>query len=184
MSSIYDNIKTAKDLIREVMVSGLSTKQEDICRVQDIFGHSTIEELVELANDNGRNDENGNPNPKGSWCGGRKGTYSTFYMVLFNIWNWEDATRFWNQHTNPDMETKISLYKQNVRLDEELAEYKRKCDNLKKDISELQTQRCEHMNKMYDMTRELTEKTEKLKESETQIIVLKARLFDMMEQSK
>ena len=23
-------------------------------------------------------------------------------MIAFSIWNWEDATRFWNQHTNPE----------------------------------------------------------------------------------
>lgn len=35
--SIYDKVETAKDLIFEVAAHGLSTKQEDICRAQDIF---------------------------------------------------------------------------------------------------------------------------------------------------
>ena len=65
MASEYDNIKTAKDLITEVRIHGLSLAQEDICRAQDIFGHSTIEELVALANDNGRDNENGEPDPNG-----------------------------------------------------------------------------------------------------------------------
>lgn len=46
MESIYDGIKTAKELLEAVSVQGLSTKTEDICRAQDIFGRSTTEELV------------------------------------------------------------------------------------------------------------------------------------------
>ena len=74
MASKYDSIKTAKDLVSEVMMHGFSLNQEDICRAQDIFGHSTIEELVNLANDIGRNDENGTPDPKGTWSSGRRRT--------------------------------------------------------------------------------------------------------------
>ncbi len=82
MKSIYDDIKTAADLVRHVSVHGLSTKEEDIFRAQDIFGHSTIEELDTLANDIGRNNENGEPDPNGSWSSGRKGTRDTFYFIL------------------------------------------------------------------------------------------------------
>lgn len=102
MSSKYDTIKTAADLVREVQNNGLSTAQEDICRAQDIFGNSSIEELARLANDIGRNNDQGEPDPKGSWSSSRKPTQSTFYMIAFSVWNWEDATRFWNIHTNPE----------------------------------------------------------------------------------
>lgn len=85
MSSQYDSIKTPAELIAEVMTHGLSTKQEDICRVQDIFGRAPIEDLVKLANDIGRNNADGEPDPKGTWSSGRKGTQSTFYMVLSSI---------------------------------------------------------------------------------------------------
>lgn len=49
--SKYDDIKTAAELVAEVRAHGLSLDQEDICRAQDIFGNSPIEELVRLAND-------------------------------------------------------------------------------------------------------------------------------------
>ena len=64
--SKYDSIKTAAELVAEVRVHGLSLAQEDICRVQDIFGNAPIEDLVALANDIGRNNRNGEPDPKGS----------------------------------------------------------------------------------------------------------------------
>lgn len=54
MASQYDSIKTAEELLKEVAAHGLSTKPEDICRAQDIFGRSEVKELIRLANDNGR----------------------------------------------------------------------------------------------------------------------------------
>ena len=104
MASRYDKIQTARDLVMEVKFHGFSCKPEDICRAQDIFGHSTIEELDTLANDIGRNNENGEPDPKGTWSSTRTPTRDTFYSILFQIWNWEEATRFWNEHSNPERE--------------------------------------------------------------------------------
>ena len=43
MSSKYDSIKTAAELVKEVRLNGLSLVQEDICRAQDIFGNAPIE---------------------------------------------------------------------------------------------------------------------------------------------
>ena len=63
--SKYDNIETAADLVTEVQLNGLSTDQEDICRVQDIFGQSPVKELIRLANDIGCNNAQGEPDPEG-----------------------------------------------------------------------------------------------------------------------
>ena len=177
MASKYDSIKTAEDLVREVMIHGLSTAQEDICRAQDIFGHSTVEELAKLATDNGRNDANGNPDPKGSWSSGRRGTYSTFYMIAFHIWNWEDATRFWNQHNNPEHE-------QLVEARSEIAAQKSKIAKLEvesKNWQELFEGKCSERNKLDESFKETKKELEK---AEAEIIRLKAKLFDMMEAMK
>lgn len=88
MSSKYDSIKTAADLVAEVAAHGLSTEQEDQNRAADIFGNTSIEELDRLANDIGRNNQNGEPDPKGTWSSSRKGTQETFYFIAFSIWNW------------------------------------------------------------------------------------------------
>ena len=48
--SIYDSIKTAEELLKEVAAHGLSTKPEDICRAQDIFGRSEVKELIHQFN--------------------------------------------------------------------------------------------------------------------------------------
>lgn len=49
--SKYDDIKTAAELVAEVRAHGLSLDQEDICRAQDIFGNSPIEELYDALHD-------------------------------------------------------------------------------------------------------------------------------------
>ena len=87
MASIYDNIKTARELITNIRLHGMSTAEEDICRIQDIFGNSTYEELADLANDIGRTDDNGKPDPNGKWSSGKAATRGTFYSTLFKVWN-------------------------------------------------------------------------------------------------
>lgn len=177
MASKYDNIKTAKDLVSEVMMHGLSLNQEDICRAQDIFGHSTIEELVDLANDIGRNDENGNPDPKGTWSSGRRGTRSTFYQIAFNIWSWEDATRFWNQHSNPDKDTLTAAVAETKAVKAELKRKNEAYESLRERAVNLDANLSNYVQKEF-------EARAALKEAEAEIIRLKARLFDMMEAQK
>ena len=82
MNSIYDKIKTPKELIKEVNLHGLNTESVNIARAQDIFGEAPVTELVELA----------------------QKEPDKFYMVLFSIWNWYDANRFYNEHSNPTYE--------------------------------------------------------------------------------
>lgn len=177
MASKYDNIKTAKDLVSEVMMHGLSLNQEDICRAQDIFGHSTIEELVDLANDIGRNDENGNPDPKGTWSSGRRGTRSTFYQITFNIWSWEDATRFWNQHSNPDRDALTVAVAEARAVKNELKRMNEAFESLREKATKLDADLSKSVQKEF-------EARAALKEAEAEIIRLKARLFDMMEAQK
>ena len=59
MKTKLEQIETAAELVTLVSWQGVSTKQEDICRMQDIIGHSTIEELDRLANFTG--DKSGKP---------------------------------------------------------------------------------------------------------------------------
>ena len=140
MSSKYDNIKTATEMVQEVICHGLSTNQEDIIRVQDIFGKSTIGELDRLANDIGRNNEYGEPDPKDTYSSTRHPTRDVFYMILFNIWNWENATHFWNLYSNPDREELIKLRKDNDRLasqlDKQVEHTKIERENFSKKLSE------------------------------------------------
>lgn len=177
MASKYDGIKTAKELVLEVMMHGLSTAQEDICRAQDIFGHSTVEELADLATDIGRNDENGNPDPKGTWSSGRRGTYSTFYMIAFAIWNWEDAVRFWNQHSNPDRED-LAIARIEAQTNQA------KVNSLLKELGKVRREK-EEADTSLDEYKDLSGQLRSdLEQREAEIVRLKARLFDMMEERK
>lgn len=173
MSSKYDSIKTASEMVEEVMVHGLSTNQADICRVQDIFGQSTIEELDRLANDIGRNNEYGEPDPKGTWSSGRRPTRDVFYMILFNIWNWEDATRFWNQHSNIEREELLKLRNTCKNLSKQLD---KQVEHTKVERNEV----VETLNRLRETESELITLNSQLDEKDFEIMKLKAKLYDLM----
>ncbi len=165
MASIYDNIKTAKELAIEVSVNGLSTSIEDICRAQDIFGNSTIDELDALANDIGR-DGNG-------MTTGRKGTRDQFYSILFHIWNWEDATRFYNQHTNPE-----------YKVLDKLGELENEKFNLQESVEKIDRMYRDEKNRASEMFAELMDARQEAAEAKQEIIELKAKLFDLLYNAK
>jgi hypothetical protein len=160
--SKYDTIRTAADLVAEVVIHGLSTAQEDINRAADIFGRSTIEELVALANDIGRNNEKGEPDPKGTWCSNRRGTRDTFYFIVFTVLGWEQATDFHNTYT-------LEIPKIRQERDKAL---------------EKSAQQQEELNALYRRHANLVDDNEKLVETNKQlteeVIRLKAKLYDLM----
>lgn len=178
--SKYDNIKTAAELVKEVRLNGLSLAQEDICRAQDIFGNAPIEELVFLANDIGRNNRDGEPDPKGTVSSNRPATQNTFYSILFRIWHWDDATRFWNQHSNPEHEEVKEL---RAKLKAEMAEHSKTKEALKE--QKISTD-AEHKFLLVERGKR-SEQGDKIRSLEAEvhdrdmtIMELKAKLYDLM----
>lgn len=169
--SKYDSIQTAAELVAEVQAHGLSTAQEDICRAQDIFGHTSVEELARLANDNGRNNDQGQPDPQGSWSSGRRPTQGTFYSIAFSIWNWEDATRFWNLHTNPERQA----WQEDKRIVGEL-QHKVMVAEIDRDAAKNLLRTSE--KKASDLIDALTDAERRACTAEAQVLALKARLYD------
>lgn len=177
MASIYDSIKTPRELLEKVKAHGLSTATEDICRAQDIFGNAPICDLAALANDNGRRNDKKEPDPKGNWASGKEGMQSTFYFVLFSIWNWEEATRFYNQHTNPEYE--------------ELKNLKNECKSLRTRIEQLETRRDELLEDakrgsdfIIEQSNRIQEAEKRAETAEAEVIQLKAKLYDLMVERK
>lgn len=173
MGNNYNSIKTASELVSVVQMHGLSLDQESLNRVADIFGNSTVEELVRLANDIGRNNEHGEPDPKGTWSSDRKATQGTFYSIISHIWNWEEVTRFWNEHTNPEREELTELREANRKLNEELS------------LSTVQKNK-EHEMRLAETSEKLDAKATadrlaaELHDKEMEVIELKAKLYDLM----
>lgn len=171
--SKYDSIQTAAELVSEVRFHGLSTAQEDICRAQDIFGNSSIEDLVALANDIGRNNDQGEPDPKGSWSSSRQPTQSTFYMIASCIWNWEEVTRFWNQHTNPERIELVEAKRQIKKLTAENEQLKKRRDELLASEEEVG-------QKLWEMGQEKGKVEIELEVAKKEVVELKAKLYDLM----
>jgi len=176
----YDSIKTAAELVKEVQMYGLSVTRDDLNRAADIFGNSTVEELVALANDIGRNNENGEPDPKGSWSSARKPTRDTFYSIISHIWNWEEVTRFWNLYTNPDR-LKITELRAAVHdLKDEIKTLEGQLETSKAEV------KAEHEARLAATSNELKALKEtgrlgaELHSRDMEIMELKAKLYDLM----
>ena len=177
MASIYDSINSPKELLEIVKFHGLSTEIEDICRAQDIFGRATLQELVTLANDNGRMNDSGETDPNGIWSSGRDGLQKTFYSVLFHIWNWEEATRFWNQHTNPEY-AKLKKQAEAARKTNEALELaNHNCEVLQSNERRLHDELSEAANEIDMLQEEVATQAE-------EILKLKAKLYDLMVSGK
>ena len=171
--SKYESIKTAKDLIIEVDQNGLSTEQDDRNRAADIFGNTSVGELAALANDIGRENDKGEPDPNGSWSKGRKGTQSTFYFIAFNIWHWEQATSFFNQHTNP-------ATKNARETEKKLAEETKRANQAEKDAEFHRSESKGHRDSWQEQWALRMDAENELKAAQNEIIALKAKLYDMI----
>lgn len=180
MASKYDKIQTARDLVMEVRFHGMSLKQEDIVRAQDIFGNSTIEELADLANDIGRNNENGEPDPKGTCSSTRVPTRDTFYSILFHIWNWEEATRFWNQHSNPDREQIAVAQIESKTLRAEVKEQEKRIERYQQDLDLAQEAEAAAKERAKEYAYQIDDLKATIESKDAEIMRLKAKLYDLL----
>lgn len=165
MASMYDKIKTAKDLVSEVAMHGLSTKTEDIVRAQDIFGHTSVGELIALSQDNGHHNDKGEPDPRGSWADDKPDRSETFYLILFHIWNWREATEFFNKNSNYPLIDKL----------EKLSKMDAALDKVKKERDELESK----LNAALKVQGENDALNRTIHEQYRLICELKAKLYDI-----
>jgi len=157
MASRYDKIRTPEELIFETEAHGLSLLPEDICRAQDIIGRAAIEDLVAIANDSKRRD--------------------AFYMVLFEIWSWEEAVRFYNKHSNkPVIDALAAHDDMKSTIDDLNCELSNYIDSLGEERAASEIQRI----KMRDLEKVIQKKDDIIRERERTIIELKAKLYDLI----
>ena len=97
--------------------------------------------------------------------------------ILYHIWHWEDATRFYNNYVNPiTKHLKEQVKEAEDRAVEADQKYKSK-------VEELNNLHQRYNNKVveYNTTEKLLkEADEKVRAQEAEILKLKAMLFDMM----
>lgn len=134
-----EQIETAAELVALVSWQGVSTKQEDICKMQDIIGHSTLDQLDVLAND--------------------KNTQSRFYHLLSVIWNWEDVIRFWNEHTDPGYKELRELRKTAKDMEEQI----RQADIDRVTLGDMRNHQAERAHSAEQKVKELEAEILKLK---------------------
>lgn len=184
MASQYDAIKNAEDLLVYIRMHGLSTAQEDLNRAADIIGHTAVGELDRLANDIGRNNEHGEPDPKGSWSSSRPATQNLLYSLLTHIWNWQEVASFWNLHTNPEHE-QLQQAKQQAKADAEsymsrIKELEGQNDDSQNAIREAEDATRQKEAKLRGANAEIEQLKKEASAKDLEIIQLKAKLYDLM----
>lgn len=91
-----------------------------------------------------------------------------FYFLLQHIWNIEDVIRFWNNHSNQEHK-EFQICREKVK-------------KLTKENEESSTAYMSLLKDYGNLKKELAMLESKEKKSAEEILKLKARLFDMMEQ--
>ena len=178
--SIYDSIKTAAELVREVQAHGMSTAQEDLIRAADIFGHSPVKELVELANDIGMNNRNGESDPEGTWSSGRKPTRDTFYFIASRIWHWEEVVQFWNLNTNPQQKELADLRKIRDGLTSDIGLLESRIETSKAEVKAEHEARLAETSEKLKAQKEIGQLEAEVHDRDMTIMELKARLYDLL----
>lgn len=135
---------------------GFDTDEKTVCDYQDMIGHSSEEQLTELAN----------------------GAYKeSFYRIYGCAYGTIEAIKFFTKHG----EKILAMLSENADLkcDLEIAE-----DNAKKnfDLAEKNRQSwIEEKNRANNAENQITEKEKEIASLQDEIIRLKARLYDLIE---
>ena len=172
MITKLDQVKTADELISLISWQGIPTDIDSICRMQDIIGHSTQEELIRLAQDNGTETDGTH-----TWSTGRRGTQRETLSLLYAIWNWEDATRFYNNHVNPEYRKAKEEAK---KARQEAEEAKAEAEKAKKTAEEWEKAATKIKSNWRTDAAEAEAQKARADAAEAEILKLKAMLFDYM----
>jgi chromosome segregation ATPase len=148
----YDNLE---ELLKEVQATrGLDTSIEFITHVQDLIGHSTIDELHDL-----------------SWQ-----YKETFYRVYDEAEGVEATMRFFAEHSKFSLNLQEQLADAEADRDKYQHLYKTEKESRDLDLKELQELRGRHNKNLT----ELVNKQREVDELKKELTTLKAKLYDLM----
>lgn len=168
MKTKLEQITTAAELVTYTLAFGVPTDPESICKMQDIIGHSTQGELEALAEKYKEHDRNG----------------KQFYFILYHIWSWEDATKFFMEHSSLTIER---FQDQIEELEEKNAFYEKenkKLTTLYESEKGSRKDLAGSLEKAIDSYNMLEKKADQLEQKiimqNQEILELKAKLYDLM----
>lgn len=148
----YNNLE---ELLKEVQATrGLDTNIEFITHVQDLIGHSTIDELHDL-----------------SWQ-----YKETFYRVYDEAEGVEATMRFFAEHSKFSLNLQEQLADAEADRDKYQHLYKTEKESRQLDLKELQELRGKYNKNLTD----LVNKQKEVDELKKELTTLKAKLYDLM----
>lgn len=149
------NYENLEELLKEVQATrGLDTNIEFITHVQDLIGHSTIDELHDL-----------------SWQ-----YKETFYRVYDEAEGVEATMRFFAEHSKFSLNLQEQLADAEADRDKYQHLYKTEKESRQLDLKELQELRGKYNKNLT----ELVNKQKEVDELKKELTTLKAKLYDLM----
>jgi len=160
------NSTSMKDLLALVRIHGINTELECTNKLADIIGCKTVDELKEAA-------ESDKP---------------TFFFVLRYIWNMQDILNFYNNNCNSTMEALQGEVEDLFTLNNTLKAANNTLQNtvtyLRADNEDLKKKLAEYTQKVTENYINLIASDNKIKAMEDELVRLKAKLFDLMENER
>ena len=152
----YNNFKTAVEMFDHIRFHGLQVDNASISRAQDLIGHSTEDDLAQIAS---------------------KEHADIFYNVLIHVWDFERIIRFYNKYSNPDyrrIKEESDGHKRNYKEASEMCSQRNiKIAELNVEIETLEA-RCKQDGEA--LYKAVTERDALRR----QVMELKAKLYDIM----
>lgn len=150
------NYEDLVELLKKVQATGgLDCDQASVCNYQDMIGHSTADQLRELAN----------------------GVYSgAFYRVYGISYGTLESIKFYMQ--NSDKVYNILLERDGLKCD--LEEEKEKTEKAKKEAAKNADLMCKARDEWEKEKTEKEKAQKELEKAQAEIIELKAKLYDLI----
>lgn len=151
----FEDLTTAADLLTYIKAHGRPTDIKSICRMQDIIGHTAVNHLIDITQEN----------------------TSHMMPLLLDIWNWEDATNFYNKHINVEYRDTRKALKD---ITADCISWKERAEDLEKVSQSHMADWCKAEAEKKDLQAEAEEQKKRADAAEAEVMKLKAMLFDYM----
>lgn len=148
MKTKMNEINSTAELITYTLAFGIPTDTESVVRMQDIVGHETVEVLDNIAEGKNKNQ---------------------LQSILFHIWDYERAVRFYNDHDG--------FYQETIRAAKESKKY---AEALERDLKSAREAAAHNLAIWEKADAEAFEQKRRADAAEAEVMRLKAMLFDYM----
>lgn len=191
---IIPSVSKLMEPLKDQCYGGISKRTLENAAIKGSAVHNSIENWIKFGIDDIPSEHRGYFNGFMEWwkqykprvfgsevriyhSSGRVGLSKYFYQVAFKIWSWEDATRFYNQHSNFPV---IDALEENKMLHQQVKELNGELKRAKDD-RDVEHRRCrEAVDAEQAAQKKIGQLEAEVHDRDMTIMELKAKLYDLM----